>query len=279
MPQLSLTDRFAARAKSAQAQTDYFDDKVPGLAMRVTSAGRKTWSLIFTSPRDGKRARVTLGGYPQTSLARARTLATEARGHLDEGRDPRDVLAEQSAGAMTVAAMIASFLEKHARPNLRSAKEIERRLMKNVVPIIGGVKIGQLHRRDMTRVVDPVLKRGRRIEAGRVFEDFRSVVRWAVARGDLDHTPFEGTQKPNGSTPRERVLTDQEIALLWNGLPESLARSKKCQRIVKLCLLTAQRVGEVAGLQVAELDLEAAAWTIPAARTKNKHTHVACLSL
>ena len=113
MPQLSLTDRFAAGAKSAQIQTDYFDDKVPGLALRVSSNARKTWSFLFTSPRDGKRARMTLGGYPQTSLAQARTLALEARGHLEEGWDPRDVRTAQVAGVMTLAAVIESYLEKH----------------------------------------------------------------------------------------------------------------------------------------------------------------------
>ncbi len=150
MPQLSLTDRFAAGARSAQIQTDYFDDKAPGLALRVSNSGRKTWSFIFTSPRDGKRARMTLGGYPQTSLAQARTLALEARGHLDEGYDPRDVRMAQAAGAMTLTALIESYLEKHVRPGLRSANEVERRLARNVVPLIGNMRVGDLHRRTST---------------------------------------------------------------------------------------------------------------------------------
>jgi hypothetical protein len=57
----------------------------------------------------------------------------------------------------------------------------------------------------MNRVVDPVLNRGRRVEAGRVFEDLRAVVRWAVARGDFEHNPFDGMRKPVGSIPRERA--------------------------------------------------------------------------
>ncbi len=273
MPRLSLTDRFCAGAKSTKPQTDYFDEQAPGLALRVSSQGRKTWTLLFTSPHDGKRARMTLGGYPATSLARARTLATEARGHLDEGKDPRAVLAAQAADSMTVADLIDSYLEKHARPNLRSAKEFERRLAKNVSPIIGAMKLADLHRRDINRVVDPVLKRGRRVEASRVFEDVRAVLRWAVARGDLDSNPMEGMKKPNGSGPRQRVLSDEEIRSLWNGLPKTLARSKACQRIIMLCLVTAQRVGEVAGMAVPELDLDSAIWTIPVERSKNKRAH------
>ena len=202
----------------------------------------------------------------------------EARQNLEAGRDPRDVAAEQAAAAMTVAGLIDSWLEKHARPNLRSADEIERRLAKNVTPIIGGVKIAELHRRDMNRVVDPVLARGAPREAGCVFEDFRAVVRWAVKRGDLDRNPFDGMEKPAGSKPRERTLSDDEIRAVWNGLPTVLARSKACQRIIRLCLVTAQRLGEVTGMEPGELDLKAATWTIPGARTKNKHTHIVPLS-
>jgi integrase len=278
MPRLSLTDRFVAGAKSKQIETDFFDDKVPGLSLRVTSSGHKAWSLIFTLPADNKRARMTLGGYPQTSLARARTLATEARGLLHEGRDPHDVLASNAASGMTVAVLIESYLDKHARPHRRSAREIERRLAKNVTPIIGGIKLADLHRRDINRVVDPVLERECPVEAVRVFEDVRAVLRWAVARGDLDHNPMEGMRKPYCPVPRKRVLTDDEIAKLWARLPLALAKSKACQSILKLCLLTAQRVGEVSGIADNELDIERATWTIPGARTKNGHEHVVPLS-
>lgn len=85
-------------------------------------------------------------------------------------------------------------------------------------------------------------------------------------------------RKRVGSTPRERALSDDEIRVVWNGLPTTLARSKACQRILKLCLVTAQRVGEVAGIAVSELDLKTATWTLPPARTKNKRKHAVPLS-
>jgi integrase len=84
------------------------------------------------------------------------------------------------------------------------------------------------------------------------------MLRWAVTRGDLDHNPMQGMGDPNCSLPRERVLTDDEIAKLWARLPTVLAKSKACQNIVKLCLLTAQRVGEVTGIDASEIDIESA---------------------
>ena len=75
MPKVELTDRFVAGAKptTGAPQTDYFDSKTPGLALRVTSSGHRAWSFVFTSPKDGKRARMSLGTYPAFGLAKART--------------------------------------------------------------------------------------------------------------------------------------------------------------------------------------------------------------
>lgn len=279
MPRIALTDRFVAGAKPqpGEVQTDYFDATATGLALRVTSA-KKVWTFTFTSPKDGKRARVTLGSYPALPLARARTEAIEARGLVDDGTDPRDALAARAAASMTVADLFQSYLEKHARPALRSASAIERRFRTDVLPVIGGTKLAELHRRDINRVLDPILAREAPIQARVVFQNLRAMLRWAVSRGDLDHSPTEGMRPPSADAPRERVLSDAEIRTLWHGLPVALARSKACQRILKLCLLTAQRVGEVSGMHRDELDLARKIWNLPGTRTKNGHPHAVPLS-
>jgi len=280
VPRLALTDRFAATCKCprGESQIDYFDARTPGLALRVTEQGHKAWCFIFTAPGNGKRARETFATYPATGLALARTRAREARALVEASEDPRTVFNVQAAGAMTVAALIGSFLEKHARPNLRTAAEIERRLRKNVIPFIGNVRLVELHRRDINRAVDPIVRRGKLAEACRVFEDLRSIMRWAVARGDLDRNPMDGMKKPAAPRSRTRVLSDDEIKQLWSSLPRVVAKSKSCQRIIQLCLVTAQRVGEVAGMQRAELDLTRREWHLPGSRTKNGHPHCVALA-
>jgi integrase len=278
MPRVSLTDRFVSSARSDGApQTDYFDEKTPGLALRVSNRGRRSWTFLFTSPKDQKRARATLGTYPATSLAAARTRAIEAREHLEAGRDPRDVFADQHAGAMTLTQLATSYFEKHVA-GLRTAKAIERRFQRNILPVIGNVRVADLHRRDVNRVIDPVLKRGRATEAARVFEDLRAMLRWGLARGDLDSNVMDGMQKPAGSKLRDRCLSDDEIRVLWNALPVALAKSISAQRILQLCLLTGQRVGEICGISRTELDLKRGKWLIPGARTKNAHEHHVPLS-
>src|SRR5215831_2698572 len=113
-----LTDRFCERAKSESAQTDYFDENVSGLALRVSVGGVKAWTLHFTGPT-GKRARITLGRYPSTSLAHARTLALDAKSAVADGRDPRG-----AGDEMTVSDLVARYVEIHAS-TLRSADEIK----------------------------------------------------------------------------------------------------------------------------------------------------------
>jgi integrase len=183
---------------------------------------------------------------------------------------------------------VAVYLAHPDKTKLRTHAELRRRFEKNVLPIIGG--IGQLHRRDVRRCIDAVLGRGSKIEAMRCFEDVRAMLRWAVAQGDLESNPVEAMRKPEGSKPRTRTLSPDEICALWNGLPKALARSKPCQRIIQLCLVTGQRVGEVAGMEVAELEPAPAVskgeltvratkqWKIPGRRTKNGYEHTVPLS-
>ena len=276
MPKVMLTDRFTASAKplNGDERTDFFDALVTGLCLRATK-DRRSWSFCFTNPSDKKWTRLTLGTYPAISLAAARGKALEAKSQVDQGQDPR---ASSSAAAnMTVAELVASYLVDPEKQALRSKASIERRLRKNVLPVIGEVKLSELRRRDVRNVIDPMMQRNVKVEAALTFANIRAVIRWAVQREYLEHNPLEGMEKPAVVSVRDRVLSDNEIFTLWNSLPGALA-SIQCQRVVKLCLITGQRVGEVAGMTRAELDLTAREWRLPGSRTKNAQPHVVPLS-
>jgi len=248
---LHLTDRFCQHAKATAIQTDYFDDQITGLALRVTKGGTKAWTLTYGTPR----RRITLGRYPSLSLAAARTAAIEVREGHQTG---------------TVAALAEVYLRNGN--GKRSAPQIERRLRKDILPIIGHIPLQELHRGDVTRVLDA---KAAPISARRIFEDIRAMVRFAVSRGDLDHNPMEGMVGPPISKPRTRVLSDDEIRALWLNLDRV---SDGVAQVIKLCLVTGQRVGEVCGLTADELDLPKRVWNIPASRTKNAHPHQVPLS-
>ena len=95
---VDLTDRFIAALKPHDKDLDYFDTRAKGLQIRVTPKGVKSWSVLFTSPKNGKRARLSIGTYPATPLATARTRAIEAHGHVESGVDPR-ALEKPNTGA------------------------------------------------------------------------------------------------------------------------------------------------------------------------------------
>jgi integrase len=278
-----MTDRFVASAKAGEGgRTDYFDAVTRGLVLRVSAGGHRTWSYFFTSPATGKRARVALGDYPAVTLADARGKTLEHATQVADRDDPREVKrAEERAragSATTVSRLIDLYVADPEKAALRSIDEIARRLRRNVVPVIGDAGLSALRRRDVRDVTEGIARRGAPIEAARVFEDIRAMLRWAVQHDYLDNSPIEGMAKPAGSKPRERVLSDGEIATLWTGLAAALPRSVQCQRIIRLCLITGQRVGEVAGMTRGELDLPTREWRLPGSRTKNGYPHVVPLS-
>jgi integrase len=278
MPKISLTDRFCSTVQPSNGRTDYFDVTARGLALRVTENGHRSWCFHYRSPRDGRRVRATIGTYPATSLATARGMALEAKAQVEAGHDPRATQAgHQGAAAMDVAALVAAYTTDPQRAALRSRNAIERRLRRNVIPIIGTVRLDELRRRDIRNVGDVILRRGSKVEANRVFCDLRAMIRWALEREYLDVDPIAGMAKPADETAGDRVLSDDEIRALWSKLPEAL-QSVKCRRIIMLCLATAQRVGEVAGIVPTELDFAAREWRLPGSRVKNAHAHIVPLS-
>jgi hypothetical protein len=107
---VALTDRFVATAKAPDGErVEFFDSVAKGLSFRV-SAGAKSWAFHYT--RDGRRVRLTIGGYPALSLAQARAAAVQARGDLQQGEDPR----AQRSQAATVGDLISRYIAKHVRP-------------------------------------------------------------------------------------------------------------------------------------------------------------------
>ena len=276
MPKVELSDRFIATLKpQATGALDYFDTKAKGLNLRVTPTGVKAWSVMFTSPRDGKRARLSLGTYPATSLAKARGLAIEARGHVESGVDPRDFGRRSTAGAMTVGMLAADYMARHAT-KLRSYAEVRRKLHSDILPVIGDVNLSHLHRRDVHRVLDPIKDRGSAAAARKVFTELRAMLNWAVARGLLDHNPAAAMQEDDGGKARERYLTEDEIALLWPALSKL---KRPVELALKLALVTGQRIGEVCGMTEDEIDLTNGSWTIPAERSKNGEAHTIPLTV
>ena len=125
------------------------------------------------------------------------------------------------------------YLESKA--GLRSIGEIARRLNKNIVPVIGNIKLADLHKRDFTRCFDVMLARGAIVEATLCFEDCRALCNWAFGRGDLDTELLRGMPPPfvKGKSAKAadkegdeagRVLSPDEILMYGCGCQKPLCR-------------------------------------------------------
>jgi integrase len=97
---------------------------------------------------------------------------------------------------------------------------------------------------------------------------------WCVGRGNkLEANPMTGIEKPEPSGERDRVLSDDELKTVWLASDEM---GKVFGPLIKLLILTGQRIGETSGMMRGEI--KDGEWTIPGTRTKNGKTHIVPLS-
>jgi integrase len=265
-----LTDRFCDRAKTDKdaAQTDYFDETVSGLALRVAGSGRKTWTYHFTSPRDAKRARLTIGTYPATSLAAARAQALEARSNVEEGQDPR-LIGRDS----TLRGVCAEHLQREGA-RLRSVDQRRKVFERLIFPTLGDRPVGEIKRSDVVRLLDKIEDANGPRAAHVVLAYLSKLFNWHAGRDDDFRSPIVrgmGRVKPK-ERARDRTLSDDEIRTVWSGADDAGVFGRYHQFL----LLTATRRNEAAQMRRAELAKDI--WTIPASRMKGKAEHVVPLS-
>jgi Arm DNA-binding domain/Phage integrase family len=275
MPRKNLTARFVETV-SAETRTDFWDDVLRGLVLRVSETGVKSWTLVYTRQSDGSKQRLTIGKHPVMTLEAARRKAMGLLAGIGEGKDPSQDRRALRA-SMTVRDLGALFIEKYAKPNKRTWKEDERILEREVYPAIGGVKASQVKRRDVLDIVQAKADAGFVAQSRQVLATVRKMFGWAVDEDYLESSPAAGIKPRGKAVQRERVLSDAELRRVWNAL-QLASLAPQTADIVRLLILTGQRSGEVCGMARGEIDLDAATWTIPKERVKNGRTHVAPLS-
>ncbi len=288
MASRALTAAAVERIKPPlKGQEDHFDRGYPGLALRISYGGSRSWVYFYRYDRGSGRktpVRMTLGTWPAMDLKGAREAWREARGKVAAGRDPAaDARAAKAAKSKpadldrdlfeNVARL---FIERHAKPKNRSWRETARLLglvegdEGNLI-VRGGVaaawegrRIQEITRRDVIELIDEIEDRAP-VAAKNTFSAIRKLVNWCVARGVLEASPIIGAQAPAPPKARDRVLSDAELREVWKA---SDTLGHPFGPLVKILVLTGQRREEVAGMRWAEVDLEERLWTIPAGRMK-----------
>src|SRR5712671_4885768 len=124
MPTRKLTDLFVERAKPpAHGRVEYFDAAFPGLALRITDNGGKSWCAFYRFK--GRLRRLTLGRYPAIKPAQARREAAAALERVREGVDPAEEKRARremrTPETDTFGAVAQDYLERHLRKNTRES--------------------------------------------------------------------------------------------------------------------------------------------------------------
>lgn len=274
---MKLTAQAVAKIAPKTVRFDVKDDATSGLYLRIQPTGTKTWRYRF---KLADQVRVlTLGDAGAVTLADARRLAHEARAKVRQGEDPgaaAQIAAAERRRMPTVADFASEYIERYARLRKRSWDEDRRMLAGWVVPRIGRMKLDAVHRRDVVAILDASRDAGNSRMPGKILAVVRKMFRFAIERGVIEATPvaFITERQPR---PARKAMTPDQIRTWWQG---SDAVPAPVMLALRLLLLTGQRPGEVAGLRVDEVALDAAegpVWNIPAERRKSGRPHAVAL--
>ncbi len=248
-----------------------------GFAVRCRSSGSRTYFLIYSI--QGKKRYVTLGQVGNISLAKARQEAKSLRARVKAGEDPqfeRQELAKLSAlernqtdGTLTFSELCETYIRDWCQRNKKSWKEDQRILDTYFSPTLGKVRITEIVKGDISKLLAKIRKRGKTTQENRALACVRAMFNWAVSQGFIEASPCTGL-KANKEKSRDRVLSDDEIRTLWLGL-DNASFHVAIANVLKLQLMLGLRVGEACTLQWSDINGD---WlTIPANRTKNGREH------
>jgi integrase len=288
----TLTDK-AIRATLSKAQKDGKPLRIAdggGLLLEARPTGAGWWRLRYR--HGGKEGMLSLGTYPDVSLAQARERRDDARRQLAEGTNPSDqrradkAQAERqqeakrraAAGEAQEGSFEAVALDWFGVQSSKWASsygdKVLGRLKADVFPFIGTRAVAELTPPDLLRVFEGIQARGAIETAHRARSECSQVFRFAVRKGLVLSDPCRDLAGAL-MTPTVRhfsAVTDPaQLAQLLRAC-DGYTGTPVVRAALKLAPMLFVRPGELRFASWAEFDLDTATWSIPAARMKrNKH--------
>ena len=245
-----------------------------GLYLEVSPAGSKRWFWKFYP--DGKESRLALGSYPDVSLKKARADRDEARKTRQAGTNPvqkrkADTLAARYSSATTFDAVAAEFYaQERGGWSDTYAKKWHRLVERDLSPWLGTLPLAGISAPMLLDTLKRTERRGAIDTAHALRQYAGQVFRYGIATGRCTGNPaadLTGALKPLQVKHMGAVLEPFQAGALLRDI-DGYTGQPVTRTALALSALVFQRPGNVRAMEWAEIDTDAALWTIPAAKMK-----------
>ena len=243
-----------------KGRIDILDPPMPGHGTFGVRVNKTCKSFILLYSFHNHSRRLTLGNYPDLSLAEARAMAAQAVELLKQGVDPgqkKIVELVEYRTSPTFEEAVESYLE-WAKVNKKSWAEDERMLRSEFVPHLGRAKIGDVRRKQVVALLDHKAKTAP-VQANRLLAVIRKMFNFCVEREILDATPLAQIKKVAKEAPRERSLNRHELVWFLHQLAGA-SISQNTRFALLLSLMLAQRSGGIVAMRWVDFDLKDRIW-------------------
>ena len=256
-----------------------------GLYLLVTKSGGKHWKLKYRM--ESKEKKLSLGAYPEISLAEARELREKYRSEIAKKIDPaakkaaskKQLKVEDQKAANTFQIISTEFLER-IRDELSEKyhSKIEQALKRDVYPIIGSIPIDNIKHSDLLFITDAIEQRGAIETAHRVLNLIGKIYKYAVSTGRTPHNITADIDKRYAlKKPKERhypTITEpkalKSLLVAIDGYSGDFT-TKKALQIMPYVFL---RPFNIRFAEWSEINFEQREWRIPAEKMKMKEIHI-----
>lgn len=274
---MALTELEVRKTKPTDKQQKLTDGG--GLYLLIHPNGGKYWQMAYRF--GGKQKTLSLGVYPDISLADARDRREQARKLLANDADPGAIKQAQKTAKVEAVSnsfdTIARELHKIKSPMWTSghAKQWLINMEKYALPVIGDRPITEIEPMEIVGIMRTVEINGTFETRDRLLQTIGTVFKYAIATGRAKYNPAEIRM---ALTDRPKVehfacITPAELPVFLRAVATYQDLSKVSPIAIsafRLLMLTTTRTSEVRFSKWADFDLDAGCWVIPEEQTGRK---------
>lgn len=256
------TTALSAIATPSTGRAVYRDSKAPGLELRVTPKGTKTFS-VFKRLKDGHPERVTLGKFPAVTVEQARKMAGKVFTAIADGVSTAQVRRAHKQ-ELTFGELFQQYYDRHAKNSKITADEDSQRYKQYLEQPLGLKKISAIDQEAVRAIHSKITNAGHPVVANRVLALISTVFGRAIEWGYVKHNSAIGVRR-NREQSRDRFLQPEEMEKFFAALNQESNHSVR--DFIYVALFTGARRTNVLEMKWTDIDLDRGIWRI--GMTKN----------